>query len=672
MSLVNPQTATGKLLICCLLFFSLSLNLIGQTLPSERTVNWSLAGFRGELPVSDNLLNILDFGGIPDGTADNSNALTNALTELGASPGVLFFPAGNYLFHSNITLTEGVILQGAGAEQTTLSFDLGGTDDLIQIKGSATNVFSDFTENAYKSNIEIQVEDATAINTGDYIRIIQDDSNLVFSNWAIGTVGQIIRITAINGNTLLLDSELRKDFLLEDHPKIQKLDMIENVGVTCLKVSRLDETNPIQTSNIKFQYAAQCWIQGLESENCNFAHINIEGSSNISVTGSFFHDAFDYGGGGRAYGVMIQSTGNENLIDNNVFEHLRHAMIVQSGANGNIFAYNYSIDPFWTGTTLPSNAAGDLVCHGNFPYANLFEGNIGQQIVIDNSHGSNGPYNTFIRNRAELYGIVMSANNSPSQNFLGNEIPNGTPGAVGFYFLQGADHFESGNNLGGDILPEGTDASSIASCYLTAAPSFFNQSVFPNIGMPNIINSGSIPGEERRLLNENITVCAPSCTNSDQDNICDLEDNCPSLSNTLQEDTDEDGIGNACDNCIHTSNTLQVDTDGDGIGDACDSFASNPEDLATDNENVLLENWAIYPNPASNELFINLKSFTGQEKTVRIYNGLGQLALQKETDSVSNQPFRISLDELPLGVYFVQINLEKGRTLSKQFSIISQ
>jgi hypothetical protein len=53
-----------------------------------------------------------------------------------------------------------------------------------------------------------------------------------------------------------------------------------------------------------------------------------------------------------------------------------------------------------------------MVLHGNYPFANLFEGNINQNTVIDNSHGKNGPYNTFFRNRSELWGVVM--NNSPA------------------------------------------------------------------------------------------------------------------------------------------------------------------------------------------------------------------------------------------------------------------
>ena len=134
-------------------------------------------------------------------------------------------------------------------------------------------------------------------------------------------------------------------------------------------------------------------------------------------------------------------------------------MIVQAGANGNVFAYNRSVDPFWSqGLFFPSNSAGDMVLHGNYPFANLFEQNDGQNIVIDNSHGANGPYNTFFRNRGSLFGIFFSDNTSPSQNFIGNEIPNtGTPYSLVNYTIQGSDQFLHGNNNKGAITPAGTN-----------------------------------------------------------------------------------------------------------------------------------------------------------------------------------------------------------------------
>jgi hypothetical protein len=50
------------------------------------------------------------------------------------------------------------------------------------------------------------------------------------------------------------------------------------------------------------------------------------------------------------------------------------------------------------------------------PYANLFEGNIIQNYMIDHYWGPAGPYNTFFRNRTELYGIVMTNSNGYDSN----------------------------------------------------------------------------------------------------------------------------------------------------------------------------------------------------------------------------------------------------------------
>jgi hypothetical protein len=137
------------------------------------------------------------------------------------------------------------------------------------------------------------------------------------------------------------------------------------------------------------EYATNCYINGVEMDSCNYAHVTFSASSHCAVRNSYFHDAYSYGGGGKGYGIMVQNTSGDCLIENNIFRHLRHSMILQAGSNGNVFGYNYSIDPYWTEVSLPSNAAGDIVLHGNYVYANLFEGNLGQQIVIDDSHGIN-------------------------------------------------------------------------------------------------------------------------------------------------------------------------------------------------------------------------------------------------------------------------------------------
>ena len=66
---------------------------------------------------------------------------------------------------------------------------------------------------------------------------------------------------------------------------------------------------------------------------------------------------------------------------------------------------------------------------------------------------------------------------------------------------------------------------------------------------------------------------AGACIEVDEDEICDIEDNCPGAFNPDQADDDADGIGNLCDNCPDLANRGQEDEDGDGLGDACDPYS---------------------------------------------------------------------------------------------------
>ena len=59
-------------------------------------------------------------------------------------------------------------------------------------------------------------------------------------------------------------------------------------------------------------------------------------------------------------------------------------------------------------------------------------------------------------------------------------------------------------------------------------------------------------------------------TDSDNDGVPDVDDNCPEKPNKEQEDTDEDRLGDICDNCPEKFNPDQKDSNGNGIGDACD------------------------------------------------------------------------------------------------------
>ncbi|MBI1193595.1 MAG: hypothetical protein GC205_10540 [Bacteroidetes bacterium] len=146
-------------------------------------------------------------------------------------------------------------------------------------------------------------------------------------------------------------------------------------------------------------------------------------------------------------------------------------MMVKQGANGNVFGYNYSIDPLRS-EPVP-DFSGDVSLHGHYPFANLFEGNTVQNIFTDNFWGPSGPGNSFYRNRAERYGIVMTSPNTSDQNYGGNDLTGSAP-FYGFMLLSGTGHLSSGNSVRGMAEPPGTPLTGSSSWYLQAAPAWWD------------------------------------------------------------------------------------------------------------------------------------------------------------------------------------------------------
>src|SRR6185437_3564557 len=341
-----------------LLFLSLHLSsLYSQTIPANRTVDWSRAGLRSPIPSYSTIVNVTNFGAVGDGTTVNDTAFTAALNSLNGESGVIYFPAGTYLFNSHIVLPDSIILRGESSQATFLKFDLANQIyDLISASGVITSQISAVNATANQGDVTISVTDASGFKQGDYIKIYEADTSLVTSTWAYNSVAQIALIQSVNGNTITISSPLRITFPLVNSPQIAKLSMVTGVGLECLNIQRLDTTAQ-QTSNISFTVAANCWITSVESNTTNFAHADISISTNVYISGCYFHDAFAYGDDGEGYGALVQFSSGECLIENNIFNHLRHSMLVQAGANGNVFAYNYSANAYWVESGYPNNAA---------------------------------------------------------------------------------------------------------------------------------------------------------------------------------------------------------------------------------------------------------------------------------------------------------------------------
>jgi len=85
---------------------------------------------------------------------------------------------------------------------------------------------------------------------------------------------------------------------------------------------------------------------------------------------------------------------------------------------------------------------------------------------------------------------------------------------------------------------------------------------------------------------DNVEVVALCDFDADRDDVCDDDDNCPTVVNHDQADGDLDGAGDACDNCPGLSNPDQADEDLDDVGDVCDNCpnTANTDQANSDND----------------------------------------------------------------------------------------
>jgi len=474
-------TTTYAILACYALSFA-------QSIPKDQSTDWKSVNHTIQID-QKNVVNVKSLGADATGQESCDKYVQLALENSRQTGAIIYFPKGTYYLTQTINLTSNQILAGDGSEQTTLKFNLNGSGHLIQANGQTFAQWTPITEDAYPGENTVSSNNEF-LNDGDLVHIRLFDSLKTSSSWAKGSIGQLSTIVNDDGSRFQISDELRIRISKDDRAELIKVIPVENIGIANLKIIRMDATAG-QTSNIHFRYVKNALVSGVYSDSCNFSHINNTYSYGNRIENSYFTNGFSYGGGGKAYGVVLSFTSSNCIVENNIFNHLRHSILFQAGPNGNIVAYNYSKNAYWTGVFSPSDFAGDIVLHGNYPFKNLVEGNVLQNLVIDNSHGINGPGNVFLRNRVQNAGIFMNCKPASDQQiFIGNEITgtgtssNGfVPFPKGLYQLCDRDHYEYGNNKNGTMIPSEV-TSMITSLYLSTQPSFIESSTFPFIGYP--------------------------------------------------------------------------------------------------------------------------------------------------------------------------------------------
>ena len=161
-------------------------------------------------------------------------------------------------------------------------------------------------------------------------------------------------------------------------------DAVEDLSV--------DSTNNSGANGIEIENCLGCWVKGITSSTSSEAHVQFLYSTLGTVRNSYFF--LTQGIGVLSYGIECEAC-SDLLVENNIFHAVTTPMITNGPGSGVVFAYNYTINEFYTGSSQFSiPARGD---HASDSDMILTEGNISNGVTADVIHGTTN-METYFRN----------------------------------------------------------------------------------------------------------------------------------------------------------------------------------------------------------------------------------------------------------------------------------
>ncbi|WP_428236273.1 T9SS type A sorting domain-containing protein [Gracilimonas sp.] len=466
--------------ILLILFSSTSL-VFAQSPQIPQNIDWDKAGVPNDFPAQfDNVFNVGSPGSLSGNHADE---IQSVLDQAGAISGtnLVLLSSGVYSINKPIRFESGehdnVYLKGVGTDDLMN----GGNSTILELDFSdpenfnVPDVYNDpngaiifwggwdytvGTVSSYNSTYNrLRINNVNDVNVGDLLRIRSTNSSKY-----MGQVNEVKSI--ISTNPLVV--ELAHDFSLSWDQKseynvstleVHKYNSIKNAGVSSLSLKTVAYPNANYISEIDVMTSNECWntygnapsgyhiiiyrgkgihITNIYSYRPLNSHIRMIETLQNSITDSFFDNAiFRHGcAGGHGYGISPGRHNTLNLVENNIFRHLRRALPFSKGDHKNVYAYNYSRET--ESQSGNQNFRGDLSSRNWFDSGNLAEGNRIDRITNDIFHGATYTQykNTYFRNYTYYHEIINR-------------------GGIETYFLSNQAEFNS----------DETDFSSIATDY---------------------------------------------------------------------------------------------------------------------------------------------------------------------------------------------------------------
>lgn len=337
---------------------------------------------------------------------DDTQAFQQALARLGADGGVVEIPPGTFYLSDSLRLSSRQLLRGAGSDRTRLVFTRS-LNQGIEIGGSYPGPGIEVLS-ARQGRSRITVRKSNELRPGMYGLLSQTGN-------ATSQVVKIVRARPAGDHVVLvLEEPLNATF--PSDAQFQLFTAAEYAGIEQLSLD-------VATPNVRIgdmillRSAANSWIRKVVSRNAFGAHVFTRQSYHCEIRDNVFDDATGHHDGKQGYGIDLANSTTACLVEDNALRRLRHAILLQEGANGNVVALNHSAEP--RHTNFARGGPGDISFHGA-ANANLIEANVVERIHIGDA-GPVGSGNVVLRNC--LTSGPLTLENVPAVQYLaGNAI----------------------------------------------------------------------------------------------------------------------------------------------------------------------------------------------------------------------------------------------------------
>lgn len=479
---------------------------------------WSAVDFDWQDPGGWTTVDVTTAGISPTSGSPQTSAI-QALINASSAPTVLYFPPGTYRT-GTLTLRSDLIIRGAGDSTVFL---LQGTGGAFRAAGRGGEwdwpwMSSEYQPRPVSASVppggtQVTVNSVTGLAVGDTVVVEAALPAYSFAS-AKWSHGGIFHVAALSGNTITLDVPLGAGLPQStgsDVSRVAKLLPLRNLGIENLKIVPPSSGTAGGADAIYLVTCENAYVRNVTSVNSISDHLMMVACNRIEVSGCFF----DYRVSttpNNGYGILLEAKCTRIRIIDNIMKDLRPPVAWQTGCNFVVYAYNFHVDRLRdyvhaTGTSAASSGSWiqsaslngimngslpvDVVFHGNYPHSNLVEGNVMYASVVDYDHLTNGPWNTFFRNRVLcnpipwgdwLEGVALWIDGpSDNQTFVGNHVLNA--GRIQQVTHNGP-RLPSGILVGANLRPTGVDWGGLpsgaelpASLYRTDRPGFWPDSL---------------------------------------------------------------------------------------------------------------------------------------------------------------------------------------------------